>query len=133
MRRIVHLAFAALCVLAAATASAQDFPSRAIRLVVPYPPGGPTDLVARIYAGKMGEIFGQPVVVENRPGGIGTIGLNLVARATPDGHTFGLMAMPSLLAPTMLPSVPFDIVADLAPVIQTNWESHLLVVRASSP
>jgi tripartite-type tricarboxylate transporter receptor subunit TctC len=98
----------------------------------PSAPGSPPDVVARIVGERLAAALGQPVVVENRPGAIGTIGLNAVAKATPDGYTFGITALPYLLAPALLPSVPFDIVTDLAPVSQTNWESFLLVVRASS-
>ncbi len=119
----------------AATPSATPsiWPSKPIRIIVTIPPGSPPDVVARIVGERLVAALGQPVVIENRPGAIGTIGLNAVAKATPDGYTFGVMALPSLLAPSLLSSVPFDMVADLAPVIQTNWESHLLVVRASSP
>ena len=88
--------------------------------------------MARILSERLVAALGQPVVIENRPGAIGTLGLNVVAKATPDGYTFGMTSQGNLLAPSLLTSVPFDMVADLAPVIQTNWQSHLLVVRASS-
>ena len=109
------------------------WPNKPIRMIVSSAPGSPPDVVARIFGERLVAALGQPVVVENRPGAIGTIGLNAVAKATPDGYTFGIISLPNLLAPTLLPNVPFDMVADLTPVIQTNWESHLLVVRASSP
>ena len=113
-------------------ATTPAWPSKPIRIIAPYPPGSPPDVVARIVGERMVAVLGHPVVVENRPGAIGTIGLNAVAKATPDGYTFGIISLPNLLAPTLLPNVPFDMVADLAPVSQTNWESFLLVVRASS-
>ena len=109
------------------------WPNKPIRMIVSSAPGSPPDVVARIFGERLVAALGQPVVVENRPGAIGTIGLNAVAKATPDGYTFGIISLPNLLAPTLLPNAPFDMVADLTPVIQTNWESHLLVVRASSP
>jgi tripartite-type tricarboxylate transporter receptor subunit TctC len=115
------------------TATPPAWPSKPIRIIAASAPGSPPDVVARIVGERLAAVLGQPVVVENRPGAIGTIGLNAVAKATTDGYTFGIISLPNLLAPTLLSNVPFDIVADLAPVIQTNWESHLLVVSASSP
>ena len=109
------------------------WPNKPIRMIVSSAPGSPPDVVARIFGERLVAALGQPVVIENRPGAIGSIGLNVVAKATPDGYTFGIISLSYLLAPTLLPNVPFDMVADLVPVIQTNWESHLLVVRASSP
>ncbi len=128
---IMAMALATQGVAQAATPSA--WPNKPIRVIAAASPGSPSDVVARIVGERLVAALGQPVVVENRPGAIGTIGLNAVAKATPDGYTFGIIALPYLLAPTLLPNVPFDMVADLVPVIQTNWESHLLVVRASSP
>ena len=115
------------------TATPPAWPSKPIRIIAASAPGSPPDVVARIVGERLVAALGQPVVVENRPGAIGTIGLNAVAKATPDGYTFGVISLPNLIAPTLLRNVPFDMVADLAPVIQTNWESHLLVVLASSP
>jgi tripartite-type tricarboxylate transporter receptor subunit TctC len=115
------------------TATPPAWPSKPIRIIAASAPGSPPDVVARIVGERLVAALGPPVVVENRPGAIGTIGLNVVAKATPDGYTFGVISLPNLIAPTLLRNVPFDMVADLAPVIQTNWESHLLVVRASSP
>ena len=115
------------------TATPPAWPSKPIRIIAASAPGSPPDVVARIVGERLIAALGQPFVVENRPGAIGTIGLNAVAKATPDGYTFGVISLPNLIAPTLLRNVPFDMVADLAPVIQTNWESHLLVVLASSP
>ena len=112
--------------------AASAWPSKPIRIIVGTTPGSPPDIVARLLGERLVTTLGQPVVVENRPGAIGSIGLNVVAKATPDGYTFGFISLGYLLSPALLPHVPFDMVADLAPVIQTNWESQLLVVRASS-
>lgn len=116
----------------AQAATPPAWPNKPIRMMVPSPPGTPPDIVARIVSERLVAALGQPVVVDNRPGAIGTIGLNAVAKATPDGYTFSILSISYSVAPALLLNVPFDMVADLAPVSQVNWESHLLVVRAAS-
>ena len=93
-------------VLLCATAQAQDYPAKPIRFIVPFPPGGSSDLIARAIAPRMAEKMGQPVLVENRPGAGGMIGVDIVAKAQPDGYTIGLAAAGALssnvhLYPTM--------------------------------
>ena len=90
-RRIILGIFTAL-LLAPALSHAQqgNYPTRQVRIIVPYPPGGPTDLIARLVAQKLGERLGQPLVVDNRPGASGTLGTQVVAHAAPDGYTLGL-------------------------------------------
>src|SRR5690348_12438369 len=95
MKQIVLTAFLALALLAAG-ASAQTWPSKPIRFIVSFPPGGSADLVARAIAPQMSERLGQSVVVENRPGAGGNIGVDAVAKSTPDGHTIGLAAAGAL-------------------------------------
>ena len=118
--------------IVAQAATPPAWPNRPIRMIVTSTPGSPPDIVARMVGERLVPAFGQPVVVENRPGAVGTIGLNVVAKATPDGYTYGILSITHLVAPVLLPSVPFDIVTDFAPVVQVNWESQLLVVRAAS-
>jgi tripartite-type tricarboxylate transporter receptor subunit TctC len=118
--------------LAAANAAAQPFAHRPVRLITGAPPGTPGDVVARIVAEPLAPRLGQPVIVENRAGAINTIALAAVARAEPDGHTLGVLGMPSTVAPSLLASMPYDTARDLAAVRQLSWVSNVLVVRPSS-
>lgn len=117
---------------AAVTATPADYPSKPIRIIATAPPGSPPDVIARLVGERLGAALGQPVVVENKPGAVGTIGLHAVARAPADGYTFGVLAMPALLAPSLLPSMPYDLQKDLAPVGQVVWASNVLVVSSAS-
>ncbi|MBC7728269.1 MAG: tripartite tricarboxylate transporter substrate binding protein [Microbacteriaceae bacterium] len=110
-------------------AGAQTFPSRPIRIVVPFSPGGPTDLMARAIGRAMSEGLGQPVLVDNKPGGGGVIGLGEVTKNPADGHT---LVFPSILAvtnPALMPNYPFDTLRDFAPVTVVGYIPHALVVR----
>jgi tripartite-type tricarboxylate transporter receptor subunit TctC len=124
-------ALACLCAVLAAPATAQDFPSRPIRIVVPFPAGGPTDILSRIVAQKMSEDFGQPVVIENRPGADTAIGAVAVARAAPDGYTL-LAAMDTTLVlnPATKATLPYDPFKDFAAVTLAAKNTSLLIVRA---
>jgi tripartite-type tricarboxylate transporter receptor subunit TctC len=95
---------------------AQDYPARPIRLVVPFPPGGPTDVLARIVAIRLGERLGQPVVVDNKPGASGMIGADMVAKAAPDGYTLLANASIHVINPSLYPKTAYDAIADFAPV-----------------
>jgi tripartite-type tricarboxylate transporter receptor subunit TctC len=94
--------------------------------------GSPPDVAARIIMERVGSNLGQAIVIDNRPGAIGTIGLHAVAKASPDGYTFGAFALPHVLAPALLAKLPYDTRRDLIPVAQMTWSSHVLVVRTSS-
>src|SRR2546428_9780424 len=108
-RRIFYLLLAAAAVCVPPFACAQPWPSKPIRLVVPFPPGGPTDIVARPLAAKLGEALGQPVVVENRAGAGGVVGTESVARATPDGYTLLLGTVGThAINLTLYPKLPYD-------------------------
>ncbi len=111
------LALAALLPFAPTSALAQQsYPDKPIRLVVPFPAGGPTDTAARIIGQKMGETLKQTIVIDNRPGASGTIGTESVAKAAPDGYTLVMLATPTLLAPYLLPRKGYDIFKDFTPV-----------------
>ena len=130
MRRLLSL----LAALACASASAQDYPSRSIRYIVPFPPGGSSDLIARAIAPRMAEKMGQQVVVENRPGAGGMIGVDIVAKAPPDGYTIGLAAAGALSSNIHLyPSMPFHPEKDLAPVSMLAMIPFFLVAHPSQP
>ena len=116
------------------SAFAQTYPSKAIRLIVPFPPGGSTDLMGRVLGAKLGEAFNQQVIVENRPGASGMIGNELVARATSDGYmltmgTIGAMSVNN----SLFKSVPYDSTRDFAPITLTGNVENLLVVHPSVP
>ena len=115
-------------------AHAQAYPTRPVRLVVPYPAGGPTDFVGRAVGQKLGELLGQQVVVDNRPGAGTIIGSELVMRAAPDGYTllFGTGGG-TFLAPLMLPKVPYDPHRDFLPVAMLVVSPQVLVVHPSVP
>jgi tripartite-type tricarboxylate transporter receptor subunit TctC len=129
--RLRVIALACLCALATAPAAAQEFPSRTIRIIVPFPAGGPTDILSRIVAQRMSEVWGQPVVVENRPGGDTAIGAQQVAKAAPDGYTL-LAAMDTTLVlnPATKTSLSYDPFKDFAAITLAAKNTSLLMVRA---
>lgn len=112
--------------------TARSYPTRAVRMIVPFPPGGPADIVARIVGQRISEDWGQPVVIENRPGGNTAIGAQLAARAAPDGYTlFVPMDTTMVLNPLVTSSLPYDPIADFAPISLLTRNMSLIVVRAS--
>jgi tripartite-type tricarboxylate transporter receptor subunit TctC len=125
---------AALALPLAGPALAQQaqWPSRPVRMLIPYPPGGPTDILGRIVAQRLTLDLGQPFVAENRAGAGGSIGAEAVARAAPDGATFLVNASAHVIVPHMV-RLPFDAVADFAPVTMIAAVPLILVVPVSSP
>jgi len=121
-----------LTVAAPAPASDAAYPARPIRLVVPSAPGSPPDFVARVVGEKLTFALGQPVVIENRTGASGIIGLQAVAAAAPDGYTLAILGMPHTVVPSLVASMPYDTERDLAAVGLINWNSHVLAVPAGS-
>jgi tripartite-type tricarboxylate transporter receptor subunit TctC len=129
------IAVAAVLVGPPSPAQSQEptaYPARPIRIIVPTVPGAPPDVVARLVSERLAPALGQPVIVENRPGAIGTIGLHAVAKAVPDGYTLGLIASPFVAAPGLLAKVPYDTERDLAPVILIDRHYSILVVAAGT-
>ena len=117
----------------AARAQAPEWPSRPVRFIVPYPPGGPTDIMGRIIAQAVQGPLGQPFVVENRAGANGLIGSEHAARATPDGSTFLVNASAHVIVPHLTPNMPIDVLADFAPVTNIAAVPLWLVVNPALP
>jgi tripartite-type tricarboxylate transporter receptor subunit TctC len=133
--RTVHVGALAVFAFAAAhaciTAHAQQYPTRPVRLVIPYPPGGANDAVARLLAPKMAEQLGQNVVVDNRGGGNTIIGSELVARAVPDGHTLLIIAAGHAINPSLYPKLPYDTARDFTPIALVGDGAYVLVAHPS--
>jgi tripartite-type tricarboxylate transporter receptor subunit TctC len=125
--------FAVLVALNGAAVAQVTYPTRAVRYIVPYPPGGSTDPVARMISAKLADRLGQPVIVENRPGGNTIIGTEAAARSTPDGHTI-FWAGPALFsAPSLFPNLPYDVLRDFAGVATLGRIHSVLVLHPSVP
>jgi len=126
---------ALLAVLALASpASAQDYPSRTIRMVVAFPAGGPTDFVARLLADKLKSILGQSVIIENKPGANAAIGADYVAKSEPDGYTLFFTTSSAVsINPRLRADLPYDPVRDFAPVTRLVFTREVLVVAANAP
>jgi tripartite-type tricarboxylate transporter receptor subunit TctC len=117
----------------AARAQGQAFPTRFVRLVVPFPPGGGTDAIARVVSGTLSSIWGQQMVVENKGGGATSIGTDSVAKADPDGYTVLLQSMPLAVNKFLFKTLPYDPVADLAPVSLICDYPNVMAVPVTSP
>jgi tripartite-type tricarboxylate transporter receptor subunit TctC len=134
MRRAMLAALATAAAAATLPASAQNWPSRPVRVLVPYPPGSGTDIIGRVLAEKLQAAWGQPVVVENRPGGGGTIGTEAGARAAPDGHTFLISDVgPLAMAPSLYARLPYDPVRDFEAVGLVARLPFVLVTHPAVP
>ncbi|MBR0660632.1 Bug family tripartite tricarboxylate transporter substrate binding protein [Neoroseomonas oryzicola] len=126
-------ALALAATLAAAPVRAQAWPTRPVRLVVPFPPGGPADAIGRILGERLAEIWGQPVVIDNRGGAGGNIGADIVAKAVPDGHTLLLAASSHVQGAALYRRLAFDPIQDFTPITQVAYYSLVVVVHPSVP
>src|SRR5262249_22342632 len=127
---------AAVCLAGAAAAQATDaaWPDRPIRLVAPFPAGSSTDIVARIVAQKLSPRLGQQIVIENRVGASGNIGVDAVAKAAPDGYTIGIAtASTQAVAPSLGVNLPYDPIKDFAPVAMLGGQPYVLVLYPGIP
>src|SRR5947209_15870495 len=125
---------ALVAVLVSSLAAAQDYPAKAVRMVVGFPPGGGTDVVARILAPRLSELLGQPIVIDNRPGATGTVAAGHVAKSLPDGYTI-MMGHVSVnaIAPSLFSNLPYDAAHDFAPIGLAAAVPHIVVVHPSLP
>src|ERR1700687_1416876 len=136
--RTVRAAMVATVVVAfasvsAVTAFAQTYPTKPIRLIVPFAPGGGTDVTARYMGTRLSEKLGQPVVVDNRPAASGVVGADLVAKATPDGHTLLVVSVTFVISAALQKGLPYDGVKDFAPVTLLISAPLGLLVHPSGP
>ncbi len=122
---------ATFCVCA--SASAEDFPTRPIHMIVGYPAGGVADVTARVLAERLRDVLGQPIVVENRPGASGTIAANVVAKAAPDGYTLLLTPSDFITMPSLAPEMAFDPNRDLLPIAMVTSTPLLVAASADAP
>lgn len=127
------LVVAVLALLLVNPAAAQDFPSRPVKIVVSYAPGGSNDVVARVIAPELQKELGQSFVVENRAGASGTIGADMVAKSPPDGYTLFMGAGAHALAPSLFKKLPYDITKDFAPISLAATSTYVLVLNPSVP
>jgi tripartite-type tricarboxylate transporter receptor subunit TctC len=127
------LAWLATALCAALPAAAQDYPSRPVKIIVPFASGGPADLYARVIGQRLQEALGQSFVVEDRPGGGSLIGTDAVAKAAPDGYTLLMMSNTHTVNESLIPNKPFQLLRDFAPVAPVNYSDLLLVVHPSVP
>lgn len=133
MTRRTILLCLGLLVSTAGIAIAQTFPAKPIRVIVAYPPGGSTDIIARILGQKLTDRFGQTVLVDNRAGAAGMIGASIAAQATPDGYTLLLSDTPFVVNPSVFAKVPYDPIKDFTPIVMVAQSPLMLVVNAAVP
>ena len=133
MHRVFKLTAFALAALYSVAYAQAPYPSKSIRMVVPFAPGGPVDTLGRAMQPKLAEALGQPVVIDNRAGAGSTIGTDVVARSPPDGYTLLLTSSSIAINPSIYPRMPFDATRDLAPISQISTSSLIVVVHPSVP
>jgi len=132
-KRLFTASLSAAMLALALPVAAQNYPAKPIKIVVPFPAGGTSDVLARLIGQKMTESWGQPVVVENKPGSSGNLGADAVAKSAPDGYTLVLMDVGNLVISPALFKLPFNVEKDFAPVAMVAYSPHLLAVSTKVP
>jgi len=128
MKKIIFLSL-----LVCGTAFAQSYPTKPVRLIVTYPPGGSSDLMARVFGAKLGELWGQQVIVESKPGAAGAVGMDYAAKQPADGYTFVIGNSGPVAINPLLSNVPYNIEKDFIPVSLISTGPNVLVVRTDAP
>jgi tripartite-type tricarboxylate transporter receptor subunit TctC len=131
--RIPRNLLLALCLLASPAIAADEFPSKPIRLIVPFPPGGPNDLIARVVGQRMSDIFKQPVIIDNRGGQAGVLGTDAVAKAAADGYTIGIVSASAIVISPSMEKIAYDPQKDLQPITLVATVPEMLVVAKDVP
>ena len=131
--RAIRSLLLGLALLCPALAMAQDFPNKPIRLIVPFPPGGPNDIIARTVAHRMSDILKQPIVIDNKGGQGGVLGTDIVAKSNPDGYTIGVVSAGALAISPSMEKVAYDTLKDLQPITLVAKVPEMLVVATSVP
>src|SRR5713226_6790837 len=127
------LVLALACAAMPLAATAQMYPAKPVRLMVPFPPGGATDIVGRLVAAKMQEVWGQPVVIENRPGAGTVVGTDYVAKSAPDGYTLGMVVTAYVINPSLRSDLPYNTLKDLTGVTQVSVQHLVMAANPSFP
>src|SRR5262245_6389648 len=133
-RRFLHLAAGAAALpISSRLARAQSYPARQITMIVPFPAGGPSDTVGRILVERMRTPLGQPIVIENVAGAGGSIGVGRIARAAPDGYTFGMGISSTQVVNPVIYSLPYDVQTDFEPITLIATNPHFIVAKKANP
>jgi len=132
--RIARFALALAAVAFAGVAAGQAYPSKPIRIIIPFAAGGTSDILARFIGPKLTEAWGQPVIIENKTGANGNVGADYVAKSAPDGYTVLLADIGAIaISPSVYPTLPYDPVKDFSPVVMVSYSPHILAVHPSVP
>jgi len=129
----LFIALASCCLTLVHAQTTSSYPNKSIKIIVPFPAGGTSDVLARMVGQKWTEAWGQPVVIENRPGSNGNLGADVLAKSAPDGYTLILMDVGNLVISPALYKLPFNVLTDFAPVAMVGYSPHLLVVSSQIP
>ncbi len=133
MRKLLAAVFAACAALAADAALAQPYPAKPVKLIVTYPPGGSSDLMARVFGQKLGEVWGQTVIIESKPGAAGSIGMDFAAKQAPDGYSFVVGNIGPAAVNPLLSKVPYDIQRDFVAISLISTGPNILIVHPDVP